>query len=189
MAAHNKPSAGPHPQNAPHRSRHIGLLVSGLALVIIGIAGMVMAASFTSRVPVTRISGGKVIGNGERIYYTGADDTGPIPRAIAGGGMMGFGMMGSIGCVDCHGEDGRGGRVGMMFGPIDIPDIRYSALTSAKSEAGTSTPGWTESDIARAIRDGIEPNGAALKAPMPRWAMSEADLRDVIGYLKELDAR
>ena len=169
---------------------HVGLLIGGIALVLLGIAGITVLTPLTPQVPTSSQSkDAGTVGNGERIYYTGAGDVGPIPRVVAGGGMMGFGMMGSIGCVDCHGQDGRGGRVGMMFGPIDIPDIRYSALTSSKSQDGTITPGWTYQDIQRAIRDGVEPNGQALKAPMPRWAMSDADLRDVIDYLRELDNR
>ena len=77
----------------------------------------------------------------------------------------------------------------MMFGTVDIPDIRYSTLTSARSDAGTTVPAWTESDIAHAIRDGVEPNGQPLKAPMPRWDMTDTQLSAVIGYMKELDGR
>ena len=126
---------------------------------------------------------------GQRIYYTGADAAGPIPRTIAGGGFMGPGMMGNVVCANCHGEDGRGGRVGMMFGSVDIPDIRYSTLTTARSEGTATIPAWTDADIARAIRDGVEPNGQPLKSPMPRWSMTEADMTDVIAYLKELSPR
>ena len=136
-----------------------------------------------------RSAGAPSPSNGQRSYCTGADATGPIPRTIAGRGMTGFGMMGNIACVDCHGEDGRGGRVGMMFGTIDIPDIRYLTLTTARSDNGTSIPAWTDSDITHAIRDGVEPNGQALKAPMPRWSISDDDVADVITYLKELDKR
>ena len=104
--------------------------------------------------------------------------------------MMGRGMMGNVACVDCHGEDGRGGLVGMMMlGSVEIPDIRYSMLTTPRSEEGTTVPAWTDADIARAIRDGIEPDGQRLKAPMPRWDMTDAEITDVIAYLKELDAR
>lgn len=122
--------------------------------------------------------------NGQRIYYTGTDETGAIPRAGAG-----FGMMGGTACVDCHGEDGRGGLVGMMYGTVDVPDIRYSTLSRVRSEDGTFIPEWSDADIARAIRDGVEPDGKRLRTPMPRWEMTDADLTDVIAYLKELSAR
>lgn len=147
----------------------------GLIATFVLLGGPVATSSFSSP--------------GQRIYYTGADASGPIPRTIAGGGMMGFGGMGAVACVDCHGEDGRGGRVGMMFGSVDIPDIRYSTLTTAHSEGTATIPPWTDADIAKAIRDGVEPDGQLLKAPMPRWSMTDADLRDVIAYLKELSQR
>ena len=147
----------------------------GVAVVFVLFGGSVLGGSFSSP--------------GQRIYYTGADASGPIARTIAGGGMVGFGGMGTVTCVDCHGEDGRGGRVGMMFGSVDIPDIRYSTLTTAHSEGTETIPAWTDADIARAIRDGVEPNGQPLKSPMPRWSMTVTDINDVIAYLKELSQR
>ena len=48
----------------------------------------------------------------------------------------------------------------MMFGSVDIPDIRYSTLSTARSGEGTTIPAWTDSDIARAIRDGVEPTAS-----------------------------
>ena len=74
----------------------------------------------------------------------------------------------------------------MMFGNVVIPDIRYSILTSPQSQDGTTTPAWSDTDIARAIRDGVDPSGLSLQAPMPRWNMTDEDVSAVIAYLKEL---
>jgi cytochrome c oxidase subunit 2 len=164
--------------------RHIRLPIVASALMVIGVLGLALLGSPAA----DTLTRGAFTSNGQRIYYTGADSVGPIPRTSAGG-TMGFGMMGNSACVGCHGEDGRGGRVGMMLGTLDIPDIRYASLTATRADEGTSSPPWTEADISRAIRDGVEPNGQALKSPMPRWAMSDADLADVIAYLKELSTR
>jgi cytochrome c oxidase subunit 2 len=155
----------------------IALMVGAVGVLAVSglFGGSWVAGTFTS--------------TGQQIYYTGADATGPIARTVGGSGMMGLGMMANATCVDCHGEDGRGGRVGMMLGEVAIPDIRYSALASSRSEEGTTIPAWTNRDIGRAIRDGVEPNGQRLKSPMPRWDMTDQQLTDVIGYLKELDAR
>lgn len=161
------------------------LMVWAVVALLVGMVGMVVVSGLFGE----SSEAGTFSSIGQQIFYTGASATGPIPRTVAGGGMTGLGMMGNVACVDCHGEDGRGGRVGMMFGSVDIPDIRYSSLSTARSEEGTTIPAWTDSDIARAIRDGIEPNGQPLKAPMPRWAMTDAELADVISYLKELSAR
>jgi cytochrome c oxidase subunit 2 len=161
------------------------LMVWAVVALLVGVIGMVVVSGFFGGPAV----GGSFSSTGQQIFYTGATSAGPIPRTVAGGGMTGLGMMGNVACVDCHGEDGRGGRVGMMFGSVDIPDIRYSTLSTTRSEEGTTIPAWTDSDIARAIRDGIEPNGQPLKAPMPRWAMTDAEIAEAISYLKELSAR
>jgi mono/diheme cytochrome c family protein len=73
----------------------------------------------------------------------------------------------------------------MMFS-VEVPDIRYTSLTSPHTEDDPPMPAWTDADIARAIREGVEPDGESLDSFMPRWDMSDADIRDVIAYLKEL---
>ena len=120
---------------------------------------------------------------GERIYYSGVGAEGDeIPRT------GGFGMMAGGGCVNCHGQDGRGGAFGgMMGGRLNVPDIRYSTLSEPHEEDGEQEEGWTDEDIARAVRDGEEPDGEELSTYMPRWDMSDEDMAELIGYLKELD--
>jgi cytochrome c oxidase subunit 2 len=162
-----------------------GVIIWAAVMLAVGAAGLVGAFLLFGGPTL----GGSFSSPGQRIYYTGADANGPIPRTIAGGGMMGIGGMGTVSCVSCHGEDGRGGRVGTMFGAIDIPDIRYATLTTAHSEGTATIPAWTDADIGTAIRDGVEPNGQPLKAPMPRWSMTDTDMSDVIAYLKELSQR
>ena len=162
-------------------------LIWGIALTTLGLLGF-LAAGLLSGTSYT--DGGAFSSAGQRIYYTGVGADGrAIPRTVGGAGMSGLGMMGDVSCVDCHGEDGRGGNVGMMFGDVEIPDIRYSELTAARSEEGTAVAAWTDADIARAIHDGIEPDGQRIKAPMPRFDMTDAELGEVISYLKELDGR
>ena len=167
--------------------RHRPLLIIGIAAVVLGMTGLVVTFFLSAVYP----NGGLAAftSTGQRIYYTGTDAQGPIPYSVTGGGMMRFGMYGGLTCVGCHGQDGRGGRVGMMFTTLTIPDIRYSTLTASRTESGTVVPGWTDADIGRAVREGVEPTGQRLLAPMPRWDMTDADLTDVIAYLKELDKR
>ncbi len=160
--------------------RNKTLLLAAAGLIVTGAVGLLAVT-----LSVGPGGGVQFTSIGQQIYYTGADANGPIPRTIAGG-AMGFGMMGNGACAGCHGEDGRGGRFGMMFGAIDVPDIRYSTLNAVRSDGGVTVAAWSDRDIARAIRDGIEPDGQALKAPMPRWAMTDSDMADVIAYLKEL---
>ena len=163
------------------------LLITAIALLAVGVVGLCLTWVLLNN-PTSPLWSATFSSNGERIYHTGASSDGPIART-QGGGMMGGGMMAGIACVDCHGEDGRGGDLRMMRGDVEIPDIRYSALTSPHEEHGETESGWSDADIARAIRDGVEPDGQRLKAPMPRWDMTDSELEDLIDYLKELDSR
>ncbi len=163
-----------------------GTLVIALLSIAIGATGIVVVLALGSGLETREGS----VSVGELIYFTGTDASGrPLPRVLTGGRMMGFGMMAGVSCVDCHGEDGRGGRIETPWGAIDTPDIRYSTLTAPHVEEGPATPAWTAADIGRAIRDGIEPDGARLATPMPRWDLTDTELADLIDYLKELDER
>ncbi|MFQ5855557.1 MAG: hypothetical protein ACE5LU_07950 [Anaerolineae bacterium] len=41
---------------------------------------------------------------------------------------------GMVTCATCHGTDGRGGKVAMMMGTFEAPDIRYSTLTEGEHD-------------------------------------------------------
>lgn len=173
-------------------------LVIAIALIVLGTAGaiigaLVFEASTPASVGVTPTAPGPAgpaagaqlggfASNGERIYYTGTGHAGVIRRA--GGQMM------AAACVNCHGANGRGGRIAMMMEfVVDVPDIRYQTLTSPSQGTSGTVPGWTEAQIADAIRNGVEPDGKKLDSFMPRWDMDATDMADTIGYLKELSTR
>jgi cytochrome c oxidase subunit 2 len=102
--------------------------------------------------------------NGERIYFSGASANGRI-------GYSG-------------GDSG-----GMM----DAPDIRWSELTEAAhgghddGEPEMEHLPYDEETFKQAVTRGLDPGGDALDSDMPRWRMSEADLEDLIAYLKTLN--
>lgn len=129
---------------------------------------------------------GRFRSNGERIYFTATSDSGqPITAEMAGMRMIHPGMMT---CATCHGPDGRGGRVTMMMGTFEAPDIRYSTLTRADhDDAHEEHPPYTDETIKRAITQGIDPAGEPLDWAMPRWQMSEQDLNDLLEFLKTLE--
>ena len=159
------------------------LLIIGIALIVVGLTGVGVLLWALAPSAVSPYAS-----DGERIYYTGTGTDGrAIPRSAAG--MMGPGMMTGLACVDCHGQDGLGGTITMMYGTVEVPDIRYSVLTSRRAEDGVDIPAWTDADIRRAIVDGVEPDGQRLTAPMPQWDMTDAEVADVIDYLKELSGR
>ncbi|HSB78807.1 MAG TPA: cytochrome c [Candidatus Methylomirabilis sp.] len=128
----------------------------------------------------------KFASNGEQIYYTGVSArTGPIPRS---GGPM-WVAYGEVGCVACHGTQGRGG-VPVMMGTATPEDIRYPVLTKAeapeKGKEEMEHPPYTDALIQRAVTQGVDPAGKPLDWTMPRWQMSDADFSDLLAYLKTL---
>jgi len=152
-----------------------GLLLIGIALVAIGIVGLVLLGSgiitpgFSGRTPAAR---------GEWIFRTGADPDGqPIPSS---GGMM---MRAS--CADCHGVDGRGLRTPMFASP----NTTYRNLTDP---AGMLEPDgsrgaiYTDDLIRRAVTQGIDAEGKPLDWPMPRWRLTDREWSDLLAYLKTL---
>lgn len=167
------------------RSR--ALAITGVVLVALGLVGLTVmlllgnTALMPGPLSTNSDAGVDSMPLGERIYRTGYGADGAIPRT---GGM---GRMGSGGCVTCHGPDGQGGQVGMMLNAIDAPAITYEALTSPHEEHdGESEAGWTDADIARALRTGLEPDGHELDSIMPRWDMNAREMDALIDYLKTL---
>ncbi len=120
-------------------------------------------------VPVMPMMGGgapsAVSSNGERIFKTGTNARG---EAIPNSMMAGMG-----GCVMCHGADGPGGQ---MMGRAE-PCNTFKCLSAA---------GYSDELIKRAITQGIGADGRNLDLMMPRWQMSDAELNDVLAYLKPL---
>jgi cytochrome c oxidase subunit 2 len=163
--------------------RHRGLFITGVVLLVLGIAGIALIYGLG----LDESDFGSYSSAGQRIYYTGIGDNGAaIVRTMPTVGTMGYGMMLTASCVDCHGEDGKGGRVAGMMGYFVAPDIRYSHLTTAHSDEGATAPAWTEGQVENAIRNGIDPDGEQLHAPMPRWDMTDSEMQEIIAYLKEL---
>ncbi|WP_230375593.1 cytochrome c [Methanolobus vulcani] len=122
--------------------------------------------------------------NGEVIYYTGYNESGKKIDFSYGPNWL-YVHGGS--CVNCHGVDGKGGVPIMMAYTIPA-DITYEALTSGDEHADEHEehPPYTDETIKIAIREGKEPSGEDLDYVMPRWDMSDADIDDLVEYLKML---
>lgn len=190
-----------------NRRQH-GVLIPAIVLIIIGLVGMLIAmavlamsdsgpfgaSGFRRGATAGSLDAdggtGEAIGdNGERIYFTGSGRAGPIRiewdpgrRSAMMGRRPGRGFA-RMGCADCHGPDGLGTSTGLMFS-ARTPDIRYRVLTA---DPDTSGKGWSDTDIATAIREGVTRDGETLDPMMPRWEMDPADMRDTIEFLKTLD--
>jgi hypothetical protein len=121
--------------------------------------------------------------NGERIYFTGANEQGQkIGRT--GGGFLFFS---APACAKCHGDAGQGDE------GKKIPEITWEHLTSVESHShddGTTDaldhPIYSEDSVKKAITEGVKPDGDAMNSGMPRWHFESIDLNDLLVFLKTL---
>ncbi len=121
---------------------------------------------------------GSDLENGQQIYRFGVTAEGRIVENSHG--------MRNVGCVMCHGSDGRGGS---MHG-IPVPNITLSFLTDPEgyeNEAGRRRPPYNEETFKAAVVAGIDSGGNTLHPEMPRWTgLTAKDLEDLLGYLKSM---
>lgn len=114
--------------------------------------------------------------NGERIYFT-ATSEGEAPISYTGGPATGMMMGGGyLACASCHGPDGQGGVHIMHMQTMDAPDIRWSVLQDE----------FDAEKFRLAVVEGQDHDGTQLDPDMPLWKISEADLADLIEFLKTL---
>ena len=104
-------------------------------------------------------------------------------------------------CIDCHSErtmayalplkPGREG-VGGFGGDDQIPFPGVLAASNITPDAGTGLGSWTDGEIVRAFREGVDRKGDALFPIMPYThyrEMSDEDAKSVVAYLRTLKAQ
>ncbi|WP_173065528.1 c-type cytochrome [Sulfurimicrobium lacus] len=132
---------------------------------------------------------------GEAIYRHGVLGSGKQLDAIRAAGVHLAGK--DAACVNCHRRSGFGSKEGF----ISIPPItgRYLFHPRASSAEDLDLPyvesmradrdPFTDATLARAIRDGLDSEGKPLNYLMPHFALSDADMTALVGYLKSLNQR
>lgn len=88
-------------------------------------------------------------------------------------------------CASCHGSDGRGRPEGGVV-PANITWSRLTQTVHATGEARPRSP-YNAETVGRAISAGLNSDGVALDATMPRFEMEPEDLRDLLAYLRRLE--
>lgn len=138
--------------------------------------------------PVTRVLPASAVGPiGRMLLVTGKaalipakliDQHAPFPTVPPVGVTAEYGhyLVTSGGCAECHGPGLSGGK--FAGGPDDPP---------AQNITPTGIGQWTEADFFRAMRQGLRPDGTAIKPFMP-WQtmgkMTDDELRAIYLYLK-----
>jgi mono/diheme cytochrome c family protein len=113
----------------------------------------------------------------------------PSPKATLKYGAYLAGPLGH--CMDCHTPWVKGHpdmkRVGAGGNPFRGPWGVAVARNLTPHETGLK--GWSDGEIARAIREGVRKDGSQLMPPMAfGWYknISEGDMKALIGYLRSL---
>jgi mono/diheme cytochrome c family protein len=104
-----------------------------------------------------------------------------------------------VDCLLCHSEvrferfglprvPGSEGKGGFRFGrEFDVPGVVYARNITPDPETGLGK--WTDGEILRAVREGVDRDGKALFPMMPYGAyreMSDEDARAIVAYLRTL---
>lgn len=129
---------------------------------------------------------------GEAVYRRGLLPSG---RPLRGAREGGAGVEGAAAaCATCHRRSGLGSWEGQSV----IPPIigRYLFRPGARNAADLDLPhvqgfvprrdAYTDATLARAIRQGLDPQGRPLGYLMPRYALDDATLGSLIAYLRGL---
>lgn len=101
-------------------------------------------------------------------------------------------------CFDCHSErttaygypftpDGRGARGFVWDRRIGFPGVLAASNITPERETGIGA--WTDGEIIRAMREGVDRNGKALFPIMPYQhlrSLSDDDAKAIVAYLRTL---
>jgi Cytochrome c len=131
---------------------------------------------------------------GQRIYREGLGGSG---EPIKARGAAQVALSGKVAaCVACHRRSGFGASEGQFtVRPVTGPslfDEQTVVVRSprVKSQLGTrQRPPYTDALLARAIRGGIDSSGKPMEAVMPRYTLSDDEMKAVSAYLATLSAQ
>lgn len=137
------------------------------------------------------------IAAGQRLYREGLLPSGDSVRAIAVGDVAISSAHAT--CMSCHRRSGLGSIEGNevvppVVGPIlyDTGDPRTDAFKRNLGRMASNgpdkslRPAYDDATLARAIRQGIDAGGRRLDPLMPRYDLSDAQVAQLIAYLKTL---
>ena len=97
-------------------------------------------------------------------------------------------------CVNCHRRSGLGTVEGHILIPPIIPKYLFRSASANAAQMAqfpraastlTRRP-YTEATLARALREGTDPEGRRFDYLMPRYRLDEASMSALIAYLRQL---
>ena len=121
---------------------------------------------------------------GKRLYREGISSSDAQLQARVGASDMTV-PASVLPCASCHGNDGRG-RAESGVRPPNLDWQRLALGQGVREANGRSYPAYSDSSLARAIQQGVDPAGNRLDPAMPRFELTLADQRNLTAYLKRL---
>ncbi|MGC2029229.1 MAG: hypothetical protein WA642_04375 [Steroidobacteraceae bacterium] len=147
-----------------------------------------LTAGASTAAPRLSAAGAEQLQAAERLYRQGVLPSGqPLVAEREDAKPM---QGGAAACVNCHLRSGLGtveGRI--LIPPITAKYLFRPAATMAQpptSARGPMRSRYTAATLARAIREGIDPDGRRFNYLMPRYALDEASMSAMIDYLRRL---
>lgn len=153
----------------------MGIVLGGLlALLVVAVIGLVIYGQMKFKPRYAN----------RPLYEIKADTS---PEGQARGQYL---MEGLMNCTEaCHSEFGdqvlAGGSEAINDGPISA----VFAVPNLTPDGATGLGSWSDAEIARAIREGVDKDGVGLMV-MPSFnyhVMSDEDIAAVVGYLRSLN--
>lgn len=159
---------------------------------LVAAAAVALAAASSS---ASAAAGGAAV-VGESIYLRGVTRSGaPLEGQREAGGVNATGAQAA--CVNCHQRSGLGSKEGSTTIPPVTGEYLFASpghddpngvLPYVEGMHGNRDP-YTDATLARAIREGLDPQGRPLSYLMPRFALDDEDMGALIDYLKKLTVR
>lgn len=133
---------------------------------------------------------------GQRIYLEGTLPSGAALTGVRFGNTVVSGA--SAACVNCHRRSG----MGSVEGDVQVSPITGNFLFSTSDDQHLATMDtrvskrfnqahdpYTDESLANAILHGTNNSGREMNALMPRFTLSESEMKALIAYLKQLSMK
>ena len=121
---------------------------------------------------------------GKKIYLEGVSSSGAEITAVMSEASVEV-PASAVPCAGCHGRDGEG----RPEGGVSPTNLTWEFLTKpygVTHASGRKHPAYDEKTLKRAIAMGLDPAGNQLHVAMPRFRMNQADMADLVAYMKQL---
>jgi hypothetical protein len=132
---------------------------------------------------------GDPLAAGRTVYRDGMLPSGAPVSATVQGDVPMSGAQAA--CSSCHRRSGFGSNEGVAAAPPVVGALLFRAVAPVnriieRPRAIASRSAYTDETLARAIRDGIDPDGRPLDPMMPRFQLDDPSMSALVAYLRSM---